>query len=171
MTQLSDPWAPTPQVVADYIWYGNGGSLFQNLIYSIGGLTYPPVTDAYYAGDHLRYQAYSTPVGQTVIFDAINSLGLSTGYASPENLVPQTIVPTGVTVLSYSWDFGNGQTASGPVVSTIYETGGPDTTTTLAVLDSLGRSRTVFHNMNLQGTPQEGGSIRIGTGTYRAPGT
>ena len=80
MTQLTDPWAPTPQVVADFMWYGFGGSLFTNLAYSIGGITYPPVADVYYSGDHLRYQVTSTPVGTTVIFDAINSLALSTGY-------------------------------------------------------------------------------------------
>ena len=167
MTNLTDAWAPTPQVVPDFMWYGTGGSLFQNLVYSVGGLTYPPIADAFYSGDHLRYQAYSTPVGQTVIFDAINSLGLSTGFASPENAVPQTLIPTGITVLSYSWDFGNGQTANGPVVSTVYTSGGPDVVTTLTIVDSLGRSRTCFHNMNLQGTPQEGGTIRVSQGTYR----
>lgn len=167
MTKLTDAWAPTAQVVPDFIWYGNGGSLFQNVVYSVNGQTYPPVADAYYSGDHLRYQSYSTPVGVLVIFDAINSLGLSTGFGAPENQLPQTLIPTGVSVLSYTWDFGNGQKANGPVVSTTYSTGAPDAITTLTVLDSLGRSRTCFHQMNLQGTPQEGGTIRVSQGIYR----
>lgn len=167
MTQLSDPWAPIAAVVPDFFWYGAGGSLFQNLAYSVGAVTYPPINDVYYNGDHIRYQSYSTPLNQTVFFDAIDSLGLSSGYPAPENAVPQTIIPTGVTILSYAWNFGNGQTAVGPVVSTIYVTAGPDVQCSLTVLDSLGRSRTAFHNLNLQGVPQEGGSIRVGQGANR----
>lgn len=159
MTQLGDPWAPIAPVAPDFIWYGSGGTLFSNLSYSVAGNVYPPTTDVYYSGDHSRYQAPATPLGSVVFFDAVNSIGFSN--------VVQTIIPPGVTVVFYQWDFGNGLTAIGAVASTTYVVGAPDVSTKLTIIDSLGRSRSVFHNMNLQGTPQSGGSIRVSQGTGR----
>lgn len=154
MTTLTDPWAPTPQVIVDFGWYNASIVVFSNLTYIVNNITYPP------AG--ASYQAYATATNQPVIFDAIDPINHNLGIAS-------TIVPTGVTVVSYTWNLGNGQISTGPVVSTSYNytTAPPDMAVTLTTVDSLGRSRSCTKELNLQGLAQTGGSVREQQGTGR----
>jgi PKD domain len=47
--------------------------------------------------------------------------------------------PPGITILEYFWDFGDGFTGHGPIVTHTYEVPDPTTSISLTVLDSLGR--------------------------------
>lgn len=155
MTKLTDPWAPTAAVVCDFGWHTQDGSLFPTLSYRVNGVQYPPANWTWTSGGvtySSQYTVYTTVLGQTIIFDAIDALSLG---------LPKTIVPAGVQIVSYNWDLGNGQSGIGPTVSTVYNytSPPPDAAVTLTVTDSLGRRASTTHLINLQALTQLSGSM------------
>jgi hypothetical protein len=152
MSQLTDFWAPPPAVICDFGWYASTGTLFANLSYTINGTLYPP--------PGVKYQASVTPMNQTIVFDGTDSLALG---------IPKTLVPTGIQIISWDWDLGNGTTARGPIASTTYNytTPAPDTSATLVVVDSHGRRYSTTHPLNLvtmNPIYASTGSVRAGSG-------
>ena len=61
------------------------------------------------------------------------------------------ITPSGVTIAQYRWDFGNGQIGYGAKSTTTYtyNLGAINTKATLTVIDSLGRTASCSHSLNL----------------------
>lgn len=145
-TKLTDPWAPVPAIVCDFGWHTAGGSLFPTYAYGVNGINYPPPNWTWTVNGHVyssQYTSYVTILGQTVVFDATDALSLG---------LPKVVVPTGVSIISYAWDLGNGTTGVGPTISTTYAetTPPPDVAVTLTVHDSLGRRYTTTHPIELQ---------------------
>ena len=162
MTTINQPWSPTPAVICDFGWYSTlGASLFSYGIYITNGHQYPPyaVTPPYSTDP--RYQIYETPTNVAVTFDAGTSIVIGLG-------LPYCIVPPGLSIVSYEWDLGNGNFATGPTVSGIVysqQTAPPDTHVTLTIVDSLGRRSSATHWLYLQGINQilpSGSEIRQG---------
>lgn len=153
-TQLTDPWAPTPAVICDFGWHTSGGALFAPYSYSVNNVNYPPtpltwtVNGSNYTS---QYTSYITVLGQPVVFDATDALSLG---------LPKVIVPSGIQIVSYEWDLGNGVTGIGPTISTTYTetTPPPDAAVTLTVFDSLGRRFSTTHPIELQALTVQAGS-------------
>lgn len=140
LTTPSTPYAATPSVVCDFGWYGVGGQIFGSLIYDVAGNTYPPPPENDVRSDYNTVIAdYITEVNNEVIFDCLDSLSLG---------LPHLIVPNGVNVIEYAWDFGTGFTALGPVVSTTYTQPTPDGACTLTITDNLGRVTRTTKRLN-----------------------
>ncbi len=80
-----------------------------------------------------RFYTNQTLLNQAIVFDAIDSIPLG---------LPKVIVPSGVSIISYQWDFGNGLQGYGPVASVTYAylRAVPGLTVSLTVLDSRNRS-------------------------------
>jgi hypothetical protein len=141
-TELTDAWAPPPAVVCDFGWYATDGSLFQFGTYEVNEVTYPPYPNsAPYTG--IPYKFYITPMNTTVVFDALDSQNLG---------IPKITVPTGIQVTSYEWDLGNGQTSEGALATTsyTYSQPPPDAAVTLRITDSLHRTYSATHRLNLR---------------------
>lgn len=146
-TQLTAPWAVTPSVVCDFGWYAPGGSLFNAYSYTVNAIGYPPNNFTWTVNGTVyttSYQSYVVPLGQPVVFDALDSFVLG---------IPKVITPTGISVVEYLWDLGNGTTGSGPSISTTYNltVQAPDQTVKLTTIDSLGREVTTSHPIELKG--------------------
>lgn len=144
-TKLTDNWATPAACVCDFGWYAQGGQLEPLLAYFVNNQSYPPADWTWSSGGvtySTSYKTYVTALNQTTVFDATDSLSLG---------VPKTVVPPGIQVISYNWDFGNGQTGIGPTVQTSYNyvTPPPDTVVTLTIVDSLGRQYATKHPINL----------------------
>ena len=152
LTTPGSPWAVTPAVVCDFGWYNTStGNIFGNLIYTVAGNTYPP--------SGARFQDYITPLNQQVTFDVSDSTSQG---------IPKTVTPSGVSVLKYQWDLGNGITGEGPIITTTYLTASPDAAATLTIIDSLGRQYSTTHRLNLVNLNIiEGSSNRVVQGTGR----
>lgn len=97
-----------------------------------------------------RFYVDSIPANTNVIFDAVdfNNLGL-----------PTVQVPSGVSIISYRWDFGNGSVGVGPYASTIYNYGAgtPSLIVKLTVIDNFNRMSSCSHRIAIQPTTGSGG--------------
>lgn len=91
--------------------------------------TYASGTPVYDA----RFYVDQMPLHQVVTFDAIDSQNLG---------LPKVSVPTGLSIVLYQWNFGNGLTGSGPYASTTYSYSKPPESirASLTVYDNLGRA-------------------------------
>ncbi|MGD0510818.1 MAG: PKD domain-containing protein, partial [Candidatus Micrarchaeaceae archaeon] len=80
--------------------------------------------------------------GTTFTFDANDTSNIG---------LPKCSTPKNVSILEYIWDFGNGQTASGPLASITYNPGLGDfqVSVRLTVTDSLGRVSSAAQIVNL----------------------
>lgn len=103
----------------------------------------------------------ATPLNTTIFFDATDSASLG---------LPKPTVPAGVTIASYNWDFGNGQTGQGPLASTTfsYPIAIPGFQVSLVIVDSLGRSTSCPRQINLQSVAPGSGGFRESPGTARS---
>jgi hypothetical protein len=145
MTTINQPWSPVAEVICDFGWYATSGeAAFPFGGYFVNGQTYPPYSGAPYNTDP-RYMIISTPVNASITFDAGTSVVQGLG-------LPYSIVPPGVSIVSYSWDLGNGALTTGPTAITSYNIAvtAPDVSVTLAIVDSLGRRSSTTHVLNLQ---------------------
>lgn len=143
-TTPASPYAPPASVVCDFGWYGSDNEIFGTLmIYDVAGNTYPPPQENMPEWDTTDYnihiQDYITQINAEVIFDCTDSLNLG---------LPKLIVPTGITIVEYSWDFGNGYTGQGPIASTTFTQVTPDGACTLTVTDNLGRKVSTTKRLN-----------------------
>jgi hypothetical protein len=90
-----------------------------------------------------RFFYYQTPLATLVTFDAVDSESLG---------LPKVYAPPGVSIVSYEWDFGNGETGYGSTASTTYtyNQGPPDLQVVLTIIDSLGRQYSTAHYLALE---------------------
>ncbi len=106
---------------------------------------YPPLPSD--EGSDYRYAMGTTPTRITVVFDAINQIGEEEAKVNPH-----VVTPPGVEILAYHWDFGDGATGEGPVISHIYEVADPATAIKLTVEDSRGFTYAVAKPLSLVNT-------------------
>ena len=124
MSRLQEPPAPTLPVICDFYFaqIGPPGSA----TYDGDTYPYPPLPSD-------KSSDYRYAWGTTPIFLAVEFFG--TVYEEHEHV----IAPPGVSILEYFWDFGDGHTGYGPVVTHTYQIPDPNTAISLTVIDSLGR--------------------------------
>lgn len=138
-TTPATPYAYPPAVVCDFGWYSSlSTTIFGNLSYSYSGNVYPP-PNAGRTWPNPNTVDYVTQINTGVTFDCLDSPGLG---------LPKLIVPSGITIVNYSWNLGNGQIAQGPIVSTTYTQRTPDGACTLSVTDNLGRVTSTTRRLN-----------------------
>jgi hypothetical protein len=93
-----------------------------------------------------RFYVDQAPLNQLVTFDTQDTQNFG---------LRKTVIPAGITVRQYFWDFGNGETAYGPQASTTYKLNQtPPIQVTLTVTDSLDREFSVAHPINLYSNTQ-----------------
>jgi hypothetical protein len=134
MSRLQEPPAPPFPVICDFYFAQigpPGSATYDGDIYP-----YSPLPSD--KGDDYRYAWGTTP-----IFLAVEFFG--TAHEGHEHV----IAPPGVSVLEYFWDFGDGHTGYGPIVTHTYEVPDPNTAISLTVLDSLGREFSTSKALNL----------------------
>lgn len=104
------------------------------LSYTVGGNTYPPthqVDNVSRASDD-RYVAFTTPVNTLLTF------------------VASVILPPGVAVVEYVWNFGDGSIGYGPTVTHTYKTPNSQTSATLNVIANNGTQVSRSKGLNLR---------------------
>jgi hypothetical protein len=108
----------------------------------------------------IRDYVDEAPLNDLICFDATNYYGV---------LLPQTVAPSNVTVLSYRWDFGNGEVANGPQASTTYTYNIPPASVQvkLMVVDSIGRAFSCTHHIKF--VDLESVWARVNTPVYITP--
>jgi len=125
MSRLQEPPPPTLPVICDFYFaqIGPPGSA------TYDGDTYPyPPLEPSDKGSDYRYAWGTTPVFLAVEF-----------FGAVHEEREHVITPPGVSILEYFWDFGDGHTGYGPIVTHTYEVADPNMAISLTVLDSLGR--------------------------------
>jgi hypothetical protein len=127
MSILQRPPSPSLPVICDFFFEQTG-----------------PKGTATYDGDIYPYPPLpgeSTPSryewGTTPVFLAVEFFGIA--HEVESKVQPHVIPPPGISILEYFWDFGDGYTGHGPIVTHTYEVPDPNTAISLTVLDSLGR--------------------------------
>jgi hypothetical protein len=128
MSIINRPPSPPLPVICDFFFAQTGPT--GTATYDGDAYPYPPLPSD--KGDDYRYAWGSTP-----IFLAVEFFG--TAHVVEGNVQPHVIPPPGITILEYFWDFGDGFTGHGPIVTHTYEVPDPSTSISLTVLDSLGR--------------------------------
>jgi hypothetical protein len=149
-TTPASPYAPPPSVVCDFGWYSTTSStIFGTLIYDVAGNTYPPTNDnsipPIVEATVPWFVDYVCETGVSVTFDCYDQQTLG---------LPTLIIPSGISIVEYAWDLGNGQVGQGPLVTTIYEQASPDASCTLTVTDSLNRRVTTTKRLNFNNVVQ-----------------
>ena len=83
------------------------------------------------------------PLQQTITFDAVDSQNLG---------LPKIITAPDAPIISYRWNFGNGQTGFGSTSTTeyVYSTAPPSIQATLTVVDALNRTYATSHPLNIE---------------------
>ncbi len=127
MTSIVNISPPPPQPVQCNFTWEQGGPL-QEVTYDGDKYPYPPLTEEEVGvpGPDERYLMKTTVIGEQLIFDAtkLNE--------------PHVITPPGVSILEYSWHFGDGAIGNGPVITHEYRVLDPELEVTLTVTDSRG---------------------------------
>jgi hypothetical protein len=102
--------------------------------YAVGSVVWDP-----------RFYVDQAPLRVPVTFDAQDTVDMA---------LDQTYIPDGVEVIEWLWDFGNGETGSGPVASTTYpfNQAPPSVHVSLDTLDNLGRHSSVSYVLYLSGS-------------------
>jgi hypothetical protein len=160
-TTPATPHAPAASVVCDFGWYLTSvnrtcGVMAPYTLASLNaqgqtvGFLYPPPLENDPRSDWgTVILDYITLVDNEITFDCSNSLSITTAVPGAGTYpLPVTVVPAGIQIIEYNWDFGNGSTAQGPVVSTTYTQATPDGACTLTVTDSLGRVTRTTKRLN-----------------------
>jgi hypothetical protein len=128
MSILQEPPASTGPVICDFFFEQIGPSG----IATYDGDTYPyPPLPSDKESDY-RYAWGTTPILLPVEFFGI-------AHTVEGKVQSHVIPPPGVNIMEYFWNFGDGYTGYGPIVSHTYEVPDPSTSISLTVLDSLGR--------------------------------
>lgn len=128
MSVLQRPPAPALPVICDFFFEQTGPpgtATYDGDIYP-----YPPLPSD--KGNDFRYAWGTTPVLLAVEF-------FGTAHTTEGKEKPHVIPPPGISILEYFWDFGDGHTGFGPIVTHTYEVPDPTTSISLTVIDSLGR--------------------------------
>lgn len=128
MSILQEPPRPPLPVICDFFFEQTGptgSATYDGDIYP-----YPPLSSD--KGSDYRYAWGTTPVFLPVEFFAI-------AHTVKGKVQTHVIPPPEVTILEYFWDFGDGHTGHGPIVTHTYEVPDPTIAISLTVLDSLGR--------------------------------
>jgi hypothetical protein len=128
MTTLQEPPSPPLLVICDFFFEQTGPPG----IATYDGDTYPYLPLPSDKGSDYRYAWGTTPV-----FLAVEFFGIAHEVESKTQ--PHVIAPPGISILEYLWDFGDGYTGYGPIVTHTYEVPDPTTAISLTVIDSLGR--------------------------------
>jgi hypothetical protein len=128
MSILQEPPSPPLSVICDFFFEQTGPP--GTAIYDGDIYPYPPLPSD--KGSDARYAWGTTPV-----FLAVEFFG--TAHVVEGKTQSHVIPPPGVSILEYFWDFGDGHTGHGPIVTHTYEVPDPTTSISLTVLDSLGR--------------------------------
>jgi hypothetical protein len=128
MSILQEPPSPPLPVICDFFFEQTGPPG----IATYDGDTYPYSPLPSDKGSDARYAWGSTPIKLAVEF-------FGTEHTVESKVKPHVITPPGVSVLTYFWDFGDGHTGYGPIVTHTYAVPDPTTSISLTILDSLGR--------------------------------
>lgn len=128
MSILQEPPAPPLPVVCDFFFEQTGPPGIAT--YDGDTFPYPPLPSD--KGSDYRYAWGTTPIFLPVEFFGI-------AHTVEGKVQPHVIPPPEVTILEYFWDFGDGHTGHGPIVTHTYEVPDPTTSISLTILDSLGR--------------------------------
>lgn len=128
MSILQEPPAPPLPVTCDFFFEQTGPPGIAT--YDGDTYPYPPLPSD--KGSDYRYAWGTTPV-----FLAVEFFGIA--HTVEGKVQPHVVAPPGITILEYFWDFGDGHTGHGPIVTHTYEVPDPTTSISLTVLDSLGR--------------------------------
>jgi hypothetical protein len=128
MSILQEPPSPPLPVTCDFFFEQTGPPGIAT--YDGDTYPYPPLPSD--KGSDARYAWGTTPV-----FLAVEFFG--TAHTVESKVQPHVIAPPGISILEYFWDFGDGHTGHGPIVTHTYEVPDPTTAISLTVLDSLGR--------------------------------
>lgn len=128
MSVLQEPPSPPLPVICDFFFEQTGPPGIAT--YDGDTYPYPPLPSD--KGSDARYAWGTTPV-----FLAVEFFG--TAHTVESKVQSHVIPPPGVSILEYFWDFGDGHTGHGPIVTHTYEVPDPTTSISLTVLDSLGR--------------------------------
>ena len=119
------------------------------LVYNAGGNIYPPThqEDNVTRTTDANYQAYITPTNTPVTFTA------------------QVIVPAGVFIVEYAWNFGDGTKGYGPSVAHTYTVASGLTSVSLTVTDSFDTRVSMSRVLNLRyaNVVIVGQGIRVGS--------
>ena len=128
MSILQDPPAPPEPVICDFFFEQTGPPGIAT--YDGDTYPYPPLPSD--KGSDYRYAWGTTPILLAVEF-------FGTAHTVEGKVQTHVIPPPGVNIMEYFWDFGDGYTGHGPIVTHTYEVPDPSTSISLTVLDSLGR--------------------------------
>lgn len=128
MSTLQEPPTPPLPVVCDFFFEQTGPPGI--VTYDGDTYPYPPLPSD--KGSDARYAWGTTPVFLPVEF-------FGTAHTVESKMQPHVVAPPGITILTYLWDFGDGHTGYGPIVTHTYEVPDPTTSISLTVIDSLGR--------------------------------
>ena len=128
MSILQEPPSPPLSVICDFFFEQKGPAGIAT--YDGDTYPYPPLPSD-------KESDYRYGWGTTPIFLAVEFFG--TAHIVEGKTEPHVITPPGVSILEYFWDFGDGHTGHGPIVTHTYDIPDPNTTISLTVLDSLGR--------------------------------
>lgn len=142
-TQVNDPIPPVRPVLMNFWWNENG----PKLSFTYDGDTYPYTSPA----PASRYAMGTTLVNTPVAFFAI----LSKTQEEEELNHPHISPPSGVTILEYIWDFGDGTRGFGPFVTHLYSAYNPNIEVKLSVIDSRRLSWSVSKQLHLYMVPSE----------------
>lgn len=138
MTSVNDIVNGQVPTIANFWWNADGTPIS----YTLDGDEYPyqHQADNITRASDYRYAILTTPLYVSIAFDAI-------GAANPAH--PKVIAPTGVSVIQYLWNFGDGTIGYGPQPSHTYTAASPDTQVSLTVTDSRGLRASVAKPLNL----------------------
>jgi PKD domain len=128
MSILQNPPAPSEHVICDFFFEQTGPPGIAT--YDGDTYPYPPLPSD--KGNDYRYAWGTTPILLAVEF-------FGTAHTVESKVQPHVIPPPGVNIMEYFWDFGDGFTGHGPIVTHTYEVPDPSTAISLTVIDSLGR--------------------------------
>jgi len=117
------------RIVVDFTWSPTSVPLSFTFI---GTYPYAHQADAVTRTSDSRYAAYTTPNNTLLTFTATAS------------------IPSGLTVVEYKWNFGDGTVGYGSSVSHTYLISSPQTMATLIVTDNLGRQSSIGKLLNLR---------------------
>lgn len=129
MSVLQNPPVPPLPVICDFFFEQTGPP--GTATYDGDTYPYPPLPSD--KGSDFRYAWGTTPV-----FLAVEFFGIA--HTVEGKVQPHVIPPPGISILEYFWDFGDGHTGYGPIVTHTYEVPDPTTSISLTVIDSIGRA-------------------------------
>lgn len=128
MSILQEPPRPPLPVICDFFFEQTGPPGIAT--YDGDIFPYPPLPSD--KGNDYRYAWGTTPVFLPVEF-------FGTAHTVEGKIQPHVIPPPEISILEYFWDFGDGHTGYGPIVTHTYQVADPTISISLTVLDSLGR--------------------------------